>query len=313
MSSNDILKDIIRQIANEAGLTTSDKTVKQDIIREFIYKGAILLTDAKALAPEVPYNQLDIKGEFPSDIEVEYPVAEGAVGNDGRITWAGYNFSLEKAEGNFKITDEAVLRGFQNLQWTTGITKLAKAFARKKNLDIVTKVFAGAGKTNATGGAWDTNTNYVISDMDYAINAIMLDETADIGLSDISKIVIALPLKAYNIAKGLTTINNIKTTFIDYFRNENQGVTIMPFREMSGSAGVGGGNDLLCIVSGTETARHGVLTNPVNSVPFVEDKREGAATKHTVRQWFNTKVVGDSTTVLTSSRIMTITGILGTP
>ena len=88
---SDALEAIVKQIANESGLTTSDNTVKQDIIREFVYKGAILLTDAKILAPEVPYAQLDIKGEFPSDIEVDYPVAEGASGKEGRIDWSNYN------------------------------------------------------------------------------------------------------------------------------------------------------------------------------------------------------------------------------
>ena len=310
---SDALEAIVKQIANASGLTTSDNTVKQDIIREFVYKGAMLLTDAKALAPEVPYNQLDVKGEFPSDIDVDYPVAEGASGNEGRIDWSNYNFSLELAEGAFKITDQAKIRGFANLQYQQGISKLAKAFARKKNLNIVTNVFAGAGNTDTTGGAWDTNTTYVISDINKIINTLLEDETADLALSDISKLVIALPLKAWNIMKGLTTIDNLKTTFLSYAMAQNPGLTIMPFREMSGSTKVGGGNDMLAVVTGIETAKHGVLTNPTNSVPFVEDKREGAATKHVVRQWFNTKVIGDSTTTLTSSRIMTITGILGTP
>lgn len=307
------LEGIIKEIANASGLTTSDQTVKQNIIREFVYKGALLLTDATKLAPEVPYNQLDIKGEFPSDMDVDYPVAEGAEGNEGRIEWANYNFSLEKAEGNFKITDEAILRGFSNLQWQQGIAKLAKAFARKKNTDIVTKVFAGAGNTHATGGAWDTNTNYVVSDFNLAINTLLEDTVVDMSLADISKIVFALPLKAWNIAKGLTTIDNVKTTFLSYVAAQNVGIQIVPYRELSGSAGVGGGNDMLVVLSGPETAKHGVLSNPVNSVPFVEEKRAGAATKYTTRQWFNTKVVPDATGGTTTKRIMTITGILGTP
>jgi hypothetical protein len=314
MSSNisDVLQTIVKQIANASGLTTSDNTVKANVIREFIYKGADLLTDAKILAPTVGYDQLDIKGEFPSDADVDYPVAEGATGNEGRITWSNYNFSLELGEGSFKITDQAVLRGFQKLQYQTGMAKVMKAFARKKNANIVSTVFAGAGLTHATGGAWDTNTNYVISDVNLALNSLLESTTADLSMEDLKRATIALPIKAWNIINGLTVIDNVKTTFADYLRTKNPGLTIMPFREMSGATGVGGGNDMLVEIPGFDTARHGVLENPKNPVPLVESKREGAATKWTTREWFATKVIGDSTSVLTSSRIMTITGILGT-
>jgi len=77
------LDEIIRMVTLQE--TTSDITVKHNIIREFIYRGAGLLTDATVLFPEVPHTDLDVKVEFNSHIDVDYPVAEGGAGKEGRV------------------------------------------------------------------------------------------------------------------------------------------------------------------------------------------------------------------------------------
>jgi len=301
------LDDIIRQVALQE--TTSDIVVKREVIREFIYRGAAILTDAHIFAPEVSYDGLDVQIEFPSDIEVDYPVAEGAVGKEGRITWTPFNLVLEKAEGKFKITDEAVIRQKQKMQYQTGVRKLAEAFALKKNYNILNTTFAGAGETSATGGAWDTNTDYVVSDINNAINKILLADAAKATMQDYRKMVVCLPIKAYNICSELTTINNIKTSFRDYMQTQ-YGLKIVPFKDLSTATGIGLGVDMLVVLGGRDTVRHGVYRG--GAVPLTEEKRDGAAMKHIVRQYFATKVVPDSAAVATSSRVCTITAILGT-
>ncbi|KXH76250.1 MAG: hypothetical protein AM326_03050 [Candidatus Thorarchaeota archaeon SMTZ-45] len=304
-----VLEDVVRQVALQ--LTTSDQVLRRDVIRNFIYRGAGVLTDATMIFPEKFYNGLDIQTEFNSNLDVDYPVAEGAEGEEGRIEWTKFYMILEKAEGSFKITDEAKIRGYQNKQWTTGVRSLARAYAKKKNYDILSKMVAGFTLSNATGGAWDTSTDYVVSDIGAGINAILEDETADIALRDIRNMVVALPIKAFNIAAQLTTIANLKMSFADYIRGQFPGLKIVPFKEISKSTGLGGGDDGYVVVTGEETGEHGVYR--AGLVPLVEQKRKGASTKYTVRQFFASKVVPDSDAVATSSRIYQMTGILGTP
>lgn len=305
----DALEDIVRQVALQ--VTTSDIVVQRDIIRNFIYKGALVLTDAKVLIPEVPYNALDIQTEFNSNLDVDYPVAEGAEGTEGRIEWTKFYLILEKAEGSFKITDEAKIRGYQNKQWETGIKSLARAFARKKNYNILDKVVNGFTLSNATQGQWDGASPKIVEDITTAINTLLEDETADLAMADVAKMVVALPIKAFNLAAQLTTIANLKMSYADYVKGQFPGLKIVPFKEISTSTGLGGGDDGYVMVSGRETGEHGVFRG--GQVPLVEDKRVGAATKHTVRQFFQTKIVPDSDAVATSSRICQMTGILGTP
>ena len=305
------IDDIIREVALQE--TTSDVVVRQNVIREFIYRGALLFTDARALFPEVGYDQLDIKTEVNSHLDVDYPVAEGATGKEGRIEWTPFLLSLEKAEGSFKITDEARIRQQQRLQWQTGIKSVARAFARKKNYNILETMIAGFTLSGSTGGAWDGGTPKIVEDITTGLNKILEDDTADITQEDLKKAVVALPIKAYNLASALTTIANLKMSYLDYVKGQYPGLKIMPFKELSKSTGLGGGNDGYVVIAGTDTGRHGVFDGNVEGVELVETKRDGAATKYITRQYFKSKVIGDSSSVATSSRIYQMTSILGTP
>jgi len=303
------LEEIVRMVALQE--TISDVVVKREVIREFIYRGALLLTDATMIFPEKRYNGLDIKTEVNTHLDVDYPVAEGGAGKEGRIEWIPFLLSLEKAEGSFKITDEAKIRQNANLQWQTGIKSLARAFARKKNYNILDAMVNGFTLAAGTLGAWDGGTPKIAEDMIAAINAILGDDTADITMADMKNMVFALPIKAYNLAAQLTTIQTIKQSYLDYIKGTYPGIKIAPFKEISKSTGLGGGNDGYLVIAGEDTGRHGVYGG--GEAPLVEDKRDGAATKHTVRQYFKTKVIGDSVAVATSSRIYQMTSILGTP
>lgn len=309
MTLGKALDDIVREISLQ--LTTSQITVKRDVIREFIYRGAGVMTDATMLFPQKFYNGLDIQTEFNSNLDVDYPVAEGAEGDEGRIEWTKFFLILEKAEGSFKITDEAKIRGYQNLQWKTGIKSLARAFAKKKNYNILAKMVAGFTLSTATGGAWDGGSPTIVADVVGGINKILEDDTADITLKDLDKIVVALPIKAYNLAAQLTTIANLKMSYLDYIKGSYPGIKLVPFKDLSKSTGLGGGNDGYVVVTGEEAGVHGVYRG--QHVPLVETKRAGAANKHVVRQFFQTKVTPDSDSVATSSRIHQMTSILGTP
>lgn len=305
----EVLDGIVKAVALQE--TTSDEVVKRDLIRKFIYKGAGLLTDATMILPEVHYNALDIQLEFNSNLDVDYPVAEGAAGGEGRIDWTKFYNILEKAEGSFKITDEAVIRQYQQKQWRTGVRSLARAMARKKNYDILEAIVNGYTLSTASDGSWQTNTDYVLSDVLNAINKILEDDTADIVTADLRNAVLALPIKAWGIISGLTTINNLKTTFKDYIMEEYPGLKIVPFKEISTSTGLGGGDDGYLCIGGEELGEHGVYNG--GHVPLVEDKRVGAARKYIVRQYFKSKITPDSSSVATSSRIHAITSILGSP
>ena len=307
------IDEIIREVALQVGETSSDITIKRDIVREFIYRGAGLLTNANILFPEVGYDQLDVKVEINKNLDVDYPVAEGAEGKEGRIEWVKFDYSLEKAEGSFKITDEARIRGYQNLQWQTGVKSCARSFARKKNYNILEAMVAGFTISNATLGAWDGGSPKIVEDVTKAVNAILESDAADITFEDIKSMVVALPIKAFNLAAQLTTIANLKMSYADYLKGQFAGIKIVPFKEISLSTGLGGGNDGYVVVGGTDTGRHGVLRRAPPDVPLVEEKRAGAALKYTARQFFKSKVVPDSDTVATSSRIAAITAILGTP
>jgi len=303
------IDDIIREVALQT--TISERSVRANVIREFVYRAAAILTDATRVIPEVRYDGLDIKAEIAGDVEIDYPVAEGAEGDEGRVEWQPFNWSLAKGEGSFKITDEAVIRQYQRLQYQTGVKRVAEGFAKKKNYNIMEAVVAGYTLTNATTGAWDGGTPKIVEDVNKAISTILESDAARVTYKDVAKIKVCLPIKAFNLSGALTEIANLKMSYRDYLGTQYKGIEFLPFKDISTATGLGGGDDGYVVVSGLDTGKHGVYRG--GKVPLTEEKRVGAATKHIVRQFFATKIMQDSETVTTSSKICRMSAILGTP
>jgi len=65
--------------------TVSEDVIKADVIRRIIYKKADLLATGTRMVGLEQFTNLDIKYQFPSTMSVDYPVAEGARAEHGKV------------------------------------------------------------------------------------------------------------------------------------------------------------------------------------------------------------------------------------
>jgi len=284
--------------------TVSEDVIKADIIRRVIYRKADFIAQGTKLVGVEEFNVLDVKWQFPSYMEIAYPVAEGARAPREKITWTDFAMSLEKAEGSFWITDEAVIRGMEGVQYRTGVRRLAEAFALKKDDNIVGTLLAGKGNDVACAATWDVATvAQITGDIQEAIEIIVGAE--GVTHEDISRIALVLPIAAWTPLLKLQEIENIRMSLGDWL-TRTYGMTLHPTKNKELKDGRYG----LALIKGPDTAIHGVLRPPAG-IPLTEIKRIPAVGKeHIVRQFFATKVVPDSADVKTSTRIVRFTGIL---
>lgn len=285
-------------------LTVSEDVIKADIIRKMIYRRADFIAQGTKLVGLQAFNNLDVKYQFPSAMTVAYPVAEGARGVHGKITWTDFTFSLGKAEGSFMITDEARVRGYDNLQYTTGVKRLSEALAKEKDDNIVESLLSGAGNSAAASQTWDggsATAATISADIQAGLKNIMGAE--GVTEQDINNTALVVPLAAWSSLLKLTQIDTLlRTTMKDWIQS-TFGMTIHPTKNAA-FADTG-----MIIIKGEDTAVHGTLSAPAG-VPLVETERHtGVGLEYVVRQFFATKVVPDSASTATSSRIYTITNI----
>ena len=279
--------------------TTSDEAIKREVIKQLIYKKADFISVGTKIVGVQEFDNLDVKYSFPSEVTVEYPVPENAGASLTQVTWTDFSFSLQKAEGRFLVTDEAMIRGTDRVQWTTGIRRCAEGMAKKKDENILDTLLAGAGTSESATATWDTATvAQITGDVATCINDIL--SAKGVTDSDIKNIVFVLPLKAWTGLLRVLDVEGLRMSLFNWLQ-QSYGISFMPTKHFT--------TDGLALLRGPDTAIHGVLRAPAG-IPLVETKRhEGIGTEYIVRQFFNTKVVPESSSQTTSNRIVKITGV----
>ena len=287
------------------GVTASDEAIKREVVRQLIYKKANYISTGVKLVGMNVEDNLDIKFSFPTDAAVQYPVPEGAGADLTRVEWAEFAYSLAKAEGRFFITDEAQIRGTDKTQWQTGIRRLGEAMAARKDLNILTTLWAGAGNNEACvawAGAAVTFAN-ILGDITNTVNFLINAHGATDA--DIANIAMVVPLKAW---VGLLRMERVQGTNIQMLQYIQDGYKI-DIRPTKNVAAFGTAIDGIALIKGADTAVHGTL-RPPRDIPLVETARqEGVGTEYIVRQFFATQVVPEEGGVLTTDRICTLTGV----
>ena len=302
------LKQLVQEMKAEKKLqaTFTPDVIKADLIRRVIYKRADYIAQGLQLVGVQNYGTLDVKYQFPAEMTVDYPVAEGARADRKKTTWTTFYMTMEKAEGSFLITDEAIMRQLENVQYETGVRRLAEALAKKKDDNIIDTLAAGAlGNSIAASASWPAAAATSIpKDVTKAIDKIMA--ATGVQPEDIKSMGLVLPYRAWSPLLKLTEIENIRYQLADYF-NKAWGMTLHPTKNSTLVAG----KYALLMIKGADTAIHGVCQPPAN-VPLVEVKRSSdiAGTEYTVRQFFSTKIIPDSASVTTSTRLCKITGVI---
>ncbi|RLG45138.1 MAG: hypothetical protein DRN81_02740, partial [Thermoproteota archaeon] len=181
--------------------------------------------------------------------------------------------------------------------YNTGVRRLSEALAKAKDDNILETLTSGAGNTiDCSNAAYDTPEEAIPA----AIGKVL--EAKGVSDEDIKRIACILPVAHWQKLLKLTTVKNIVTSLAEYF-GETYGMKIYPTKYS------GWTNEGLLLVTGADTAVHGVL-RPPQGVPLVEVKRHaGVGTEYIVRQFFATKVVPEQSGVTTSKRIVKFTNL----
>jgi hypothetical protein len=274
---------------------TSDIAVRKELTKEILYKVSNLLATGTKLIPVRNYNVLDVKFTYPNEgVAAEYPVPEGANAGETAVAWSNFGITLEKAEARFTITDESILRGIATEQNRRSFMRAAESLAKKKDGNILSNLYAGAGQAQTVSNAWDTSNGTPADDVVSAWGLLL--KNSNITDAEMKKVWLVLPAEAFAIVSKLQEISNINQRLRDWLE-QSFGISLVATRstELGGNA--------IMVVNSEETATHGVLAS--NSIPLSEEERiPGVGDRFTIRQYFNTKVVPESSSVATTKRIV---------
>lgn len=280
---------------------TSDVAVRKEITKEILYKISNLLATGTKLIPVRNYSVLDVKFTYPDEgVAAEYPVPEGANSGETAVAWSNFGLSLQKAEARFTITDESVLRGIATEQNRRSFMRAAESLAKKKDGNILSTLYTGAGQSQTVSNAWDTNAGTAADDIVGAWGLLL--KNSNITDAEMKKVWLVLPAEAFALVSKLQEISNINQRLRDWLE-QSFGISIVATR----SADLG--NNAIMVVNSEETATHGVLAS--SQIPLSEEERiPGVGDRFTIRQYFNTKVVPESSSVATTKRICKLDGVV---
>lgn len=282
-----------------AGVTTSDDAIRREVVKSLIYKKADFISVGTKIVGVQNFDNLDVKYTFPSEAMVEYPVPEGAGADLTRVEWTDFGFTLRKAEGRFMITDEARIRGVDNVQWTTSIKRLGEAMAAQKDTNILGTLWAGAAANRACATVWSTATAAQITgDVAAVINTLI--SAQGVQDSDITNIILVLPISAWSGLLRILAIEGMRISMFNWL-TKSYGISILPTKYFV--------NNGLAIIKGSETAVHGVFGGRADVPPVETFRHEGIGTEYVVRQWFATTVIPQSDTVATCDRIVRLLNV----
>lgn len=284
------------------GETMDEDAIRRAIVIEALYTESDLLTDGMlAVGQRTFRDELDVKFDFPSDLSAEYPVPAGRQPRKWEVTWTEFAMTLEMAETGFYVDDRAVLRGLENLQWTTSLKRAAEAFANKQSKNIVDAIAAGKVGTAAATAVWDTTTaDNILKDITAGWGYIY--NNARVNTHDMEKLVLLVPPLAMAGLKKLAAYESNLRMSIESIIKQEYGIVIAASRDLK-TAKKG-----YLLVPGEDTVRHGVLAT--NKIPLIEEKRVEARGKdYFARKFFQTKVTPEVTGGTTNKRIYEITTI----
>lgn len=280
---------------------TSDVAVRKELTKEILYKISNLLATGTKLIPVRNYSVLDIKFTYPDEgVAAEYPVPEGANSGETAVAWSNFGLSLQKAEARFTITDESVIRGIATEQNRRSFMRAAESLAKKKDGNILSALYTGAGQAQTVSNAWDTGSGTPADDIVGAWGLLL--KNSNITDAEMKKVWLVLPAEAFALVSKLQEISNINQRLRDWLE-QSFGISIVATRSTEL------GNNAIMVVNSEETATHGVLSS--SQIPLSEEERiPGVGDRFTIRQYFNTKVVPESSSVATTKRICKLDGVV---
>lgn len=278
--------NVDKELAARLQEYTSDDVLKQEIIKETIYKEADLMANATNLVPTRNFNNLDFQMAFPDEsMAGEYPLAEGASAPLEQVDWVEFSDTIEAAEVRFAITDESKVRQLDNTTADFSRRRASEKLARLKNENIVNTLRDGAS-TTITAGAPDAS---FISGMNYIFG--------NSNIPAMENFRALLPADQYGTILG--QMDNVAESYRSFIQ-DGFDIEFYPSREDD----LIDSDEGLLVSYSDQTAFHAVLDS--DEIPLVEETRENRMDMYTVRQYFSTKVVPDDNSTATSSRIVKI-------
>jgi len=228
------------------------------------------------------------------------------------VEWAEFDLTIEKAVVDFMITDEATIRGKNQLQARMSMRRAAEAIAYQKEYDMI-RVLEEHVSTSTPDMSvaaadywdnWDSADRAISDDITTGVAAIL--HNSNITVDDIQNISLLVPARAYPAFMTSLQIENIVTSLKAHL-GRAFGINIVPSKNVyidrksteteKGPLGSKAGHDANCfallLVNGPGTAMHGVYTG--GAVPLSERERiQGVGYNYTVTQYFGTGVVPES-------------------
>jgi hypothetical protein len=302
----------IKDLALQA--MTSDQVIKRDIQREVIYRKADLLSVGTKLLPLRNFGVLDVKFEFPSEMEGKYPIPEGSMAMLEGIVWTPFNMSMEKAQVHYLITDEAKARQLENYQRQTGMKRASEALAKIMDFNILDTIVAGANTDNLVtvpaGEEWNSGGADVDIDGNVtdAVNNIL--DNSNVSLDDITHVNMVIPTKVWGQMRKLRLIGNVQQKLEDYFKTQ-WGMGIYPTRHYHISSAIGIGDDAFVVIHSDDAGVVGSFEPGAGmSIPLTEERRAfGTGDEFLFTRWFKTKIQPFSSVVATSKLIAKIANV----
>lgn len=306
MANNNIERIIADVQQAPSGTTTSDDVVKEDVVREIIFKQSDLIAVGTDVIPEQSFGALDVDFSYPSEIDGEYPVHENSVVDRERVVWNEFDLELQQAEARFMITDIARVREQDNLQNEMSMQRAAEAIAEKKDENILNTLTSGAPTVNtatldrSNDEGWDQSGGDPESNIVSTWNSIF--DNSNVNEDDVENTYVIAPSSVFGELNTLQLINNVQQRIRDYIEDA-YGMQIRFSRLLE--------DDAIVAVGGNQTAIHGVLE--ANEIDEVETERVfGRGEDTLVRQFFNTAIVEDEGLNDQSYRVGLVENVAGT-
>lgn len=303
----------IEEIASD-GQTTEDQVYRERIVRELLYKQAGNLSVGTQIVDETPFNTLDVKFSFPSEMSATYPVAQDSTDSRERITWEDFEMTLQRGQSRYFIADSAKLRGVDNLQLQMTQDRSGEAMARRKDENILGTLANGAYSENEDVAAnpWNSDDADIVNELHTMWTDILTN--APVNNVDIENFAVVLPIEVWTEINALELINNVQQQVSEYL-GQTYGFSIFPTKVgMHDDDSIDLQDTAMMMIPGDDTAIHGVLSEDAASeagVPLVEQERQqGKGEEYLVSQWFDTQVLEhESTGDGESPRISVRTGV----
>lgn len=300
------------QRAVQTGPSTSPISFQKAIVKNILYKEADRIAEVGSRIGQQKMTDLAAKFTFPGSIRVRYPFPEGTRGPRSHVEWAEFDLTIDKAVVDFMITDEATIRGQNQLQARMSMRRAAEAIAYQKEYNILETLYGGVSSstpdmTVAAATYWDAWTSAdrdIATDITQGIAAIL--KNSNISTAEIRGMTLIVPARVYPAFLQHIQVENVVTNLERHLANAF-GLKILPSHNVhidmksseteNGSLGSITGADANCyallIVDGASTAIHGVLGNV--GIPLVERERiQGVGYNYSVTQYFGTGIVPES-------------------